>query len=501
MKRLFYSLIIATLVSTLAIGAEVRKATKEDFLVGNPDNTYTSPGGHVGHYISNQVVSPFAVDVRDHSAALNGSTDDSSAYSSASSSMGASGGTIIIPTIDNESIIGTTINPGSSGSYSKPIWYIGHGWNTNNQGIFGAASWLVPNVVLGSVIKSTGTASGITFNSTNVRGGGIKNLVFLGSGTGTTNGVFFNSASSTKVDLDTVGTFNHYIGFYFDNVVSNNARNLYAGGNGTGYKFGPTAVTDFDIYRLVTDSNNVGIDAAGSGIRIYGGLLQNDNVGILNRGISSSTFDGIWYEGLTTPISFDLSTNSVDWTLSNSRASDTKTITFPSSGAYTVQRMSILNSNFSGWTLRFPADGYVQRMYIQNSIINNLVGVDNVPFIELRNVYLGATGITLNQKAFPSYTLTFATTMTPDWLSGDEQYVVLTDNCTFNVPTNAPLGAEMTIYMRQDDVGGRTVSWGAGYHASWLDNNNTTYRYSTMTFKQQTAGQWLQKAAQVPWHD
>ena len=92
MKRLFYSLIIATLVSTIAIGAEVRKVTKEDFLVGNPDNTYTSPGGHVGHYISNQVVSPFAVDVRDHGATGDGSTDDSTAINAAL----ALGGNIVI---------------------------------------------------------------------------------------------------------------------------------------------------------------------------------------------------------------------------------------------------------------------------------------------------------------------------------------------------------------------------------------------------------------------
>ena len=104
MKRLFYSLIIATLVSTIAIGAEVRKATKEDFLVGNPDNTYTSPGGHVGHYISNQVVSPFAVDVRDFGTIVTGSgasasqkTANANAIQAAIDSISGQGADIRIP--------------------------------------------------------------------------------------------------------------------------------------------------------------------------------------------------------------------------------------------------------------------------------------------------------------------------------------------------------------------------------------------------------------------
>ena len=37
----------------------------EHLKVGNPSEATTSSGGHVGHYISTQVVSPFAVDVRD----------------------------------------------------------------------------------------------------------------------------------------------------------------------------------------------------------------------------------------------------------------------------------------------------------------------------------------------------------------------------------------------------------------------------------------------------
>jgi hypothetical protein len=51
MKKYIYSLVIAMLVSTLAIGAEVRKVTQEDIELGPATDTVTSAGGHVGHKI------------------------------------------------------------------------------------------------------------------------------------------------------------------------------------------------------------------------------------------------------------------------------------------------------------------------------------------------------------------------------------------------------------------------------------------------------------------
>ena len=64
-----YTLIIASLISTLALGAEVRKLTREDIEWGDPSTTVTSPGGHVGHRIDNtySLSSPY-VDVRAYGA-------------------------------------------------------------------------------------------------------------------------------------------------------------------------------------------------------------------------------------------------------------------------------------------------------------------------------------------------------------------------------------------------------------------------------------------------
>ena len=50
LKRLSYMLILSILISSLAFGAELRKLTIEDLQRGNVLNTYTSPGGHTGHY-------------------------------------------------------------------------------------------------------------------------------------------------------------------------------------------------------------------------------------------------------------------------------------------------------------------------------------------------------------------------------------------------------------------------------------------------------------------
>jgi len=51
MKRLFYSIIIGALVSTLAIGAEVRKLGEYDLSWGPFGTTWTSPAGKVVRYL------------------------------------------------------------------------------------------------------------------------------------------------------------------------------------------------------------------------------------------------------------------------------------------------------------------------------------------------------------------------------------------------------------------------------------------------------------------
>src|SRR3990172_2831228 len=48
------------------VNLEDNTVLMEHLKVGNPSEATTSAGGHAGHYISTQIVSPFAVDVRDY---------------------------------------------------------------------------------------------------------------------------------------------------------------------------------------------------------------------------------------------------------------------------------------------------------------------------------------------------------------------------------------------------------------------------------------------------
>jgi len=100
MKRFAYVLVIAALVSALAFPAafavEQRQIQREDFRYGNPDNTWTSAGGKQGHYLSNQVGFPFAVDVRDHGAVGDGVADDTAAIQAAVTAL-VVGSTLYFP--------------------------------------------------------------------------------------------------------------------------------------------------------------------------------------------------------------------------------------------------------------------------------------------------------------------------------------------------------------------------------------------------------------------
>jgi len=63
-------------------------------------STVTSPAGHVGHYLSNQVKTPFCVDVRDYGALGDGVTDDTLSIQAAlTPAEAAGGGVVFLPAI------------------------------------------------------------------------------------------------------------------------------------------------------------------------------------------------------------------------------------------------------------------------------------------------------------------------------------------------------------------------------------------------------------------
>jgi hypothetical protein len=61
------------------------------------------------------------------------------------------------------------------------------------------------------------------------------------------------------------------------------------------------------------------------------------------------------------------------------------------------------------------------------------------------------------------YTITYASTINPDWNNGDKQRCVLTGNVTVGNPTNLQDGATYQLILQQSSGGGHSVVWGTAY--------------------------------------
>lgn len=113
-----------------------------------------------------------------------------------------------------------------------------------------------------------------------------------------------------------------------------------------------------------------------------------------------------------------------------------------------------------------------------SSQIESIIGSSN-PYLVLANVTVasGATGIStanITQVAprlfmktpKPIYEITYGATVTPDYENGDEQFVTLTGDITFNAPSNMVVGDWLMLKVVQDSTGGRAVTWFSGI--TWL---------------------------------
>ena len=77
----------------------------------------------------------------------------------------------------------------------------------------------------------------------------------------------------------------------------------------------------------------------------------------------------------------------------------------------------------------------------------------------------------------------FSASFTPDLAAGSIITMTLTDNTTFNAPTNGISGSELTFSLTQDGTGGRVVTWAAAFKQNWTPNtaagkiNSITFFY------------------------
>ena len=103
--------------------------------------------------------------------------------------------------------------------------------------------------------------------------------------------------------------------------------------------------------------------------------------------------------------------------------------------------------------------------------IESAIGANN-PYIVLANVTVasGATGISnaniaqVAPRAFlktpkPTYVLTYAASVTPNYLNGDQQKVTLTGNITIVEPTNMAIDDWLMLEFLENGTGGYSITW------------------------------------------
>jgi hypothetical protein len=234
--------------------------------------------------------------VKAYGAVGDGTTDDTTAIGAAITAA-TEGGIVFFP--PGHYVISTL-------SVTKNITLKGAGWWNNSNVAFGNAQWGSSNYGTnfgGTVIRSTNTTTRAILAATSGKFLNLHNLMFLGPGSGTSNGIELGTAAIPQSGMSwqnlLIANFGG-AGLRGLFTISNAFSGLVIRGCKTGISLSDSS-NDNQFFRTeiqFSDTDAILIASNTTGNRFYGGLIQNCLVDGLDFSGTHHSVDGFWFESV-----------------------------------------------------------------------------------------------------------------------------------------------------------------------------------------------------------
>jgi hypothetical protein len=384
----------------------------------------------------------------------------------------------------------------------------GTGWVNNRQDPFGHSDWNSNTYISGSVLRKTGSGNGIEVDASTslISNVSIQDLAIIGPGSGTSVGVNVsgdNNVAWNNGFLSNVLVANFYEGVYLEDFISNSIYDLDIRGCTTGITFGVISNNINMSWTTIQACATAVVFVGGSQINFYGGLIQSNTLGISFAGLTTVVkFDGLWFENNTA--SFETTGTSAS-NIMFIGCRESSPWTYAPTGYFLFQVVSFINCNFSTISLDFSGlDGYMWDWTLINTIFNSVTGMssDNMKNWNSIGPILTDDDTRMDSVSKQMYSAdNVSGAYTPDYSKGSLQSYTLTDNVTIALPSNMPIGSEITFIFVQGTGGGFTVTWNSWYqYPVWSETGNTEDAQSVITFRKTSWTVLKQMTAQVPYH-